>query len=260
LNHFGQLIRVVEGGSSAPTAAGSPEPFLVLARPFDPEQVRQSLQGAIDQIRLDLQVLRGEMFRETGRLQQAIRDAQLEMVTALAVTMEAKDPYMHGHCARVAALAAQVAEEMEIGVDETERLQTAAVLHEIGKLGVSLELLHKVEPLTEGELEQLRSHPGVGAQIVGAIPSLRRLAPLIRNQYTDWADLPGHIERASPDSALAGILRVVDTFDAITSDRSYRPAAPREIWTAMLRRGAGSQFYPDAVRALFRVVERRDVR
>ncbi len=260
LNQLGQHLVVVDpGAASSGTVTGAAgvefqiEPFSVLSRPLDREQVRGSIEGAIDRIRRDLQSLRGEMFRETARLQRAIREAQLEMVTALAMTMEAKDPYMHGHCTRVAEMSSRVAAELRVDEDDIELLHSAAMLHEIGKLGVSLDLLHKTVPLTPDELEQIRAHTRIGAQIVGAVPSLRRIAPLIENQYTSHADLPGRIPPDQPEFLLAGILRVVDTYDAMTSDRSYRGTLPRERWESVLLGGAGSKFHPDAVAAFFRV-------
>jgi response regulator RpfG family c-di-GMP phosphodiesterase len=264
LNQLGQHLVVVEPGSPVPTTAGGGtpgsgfriEPFSVLPRPLDPDQVRGSIEGAIDRIRQDLQSLRGEMFRETARLQRAIREAQVEMVTALAMTMEAKDPYMRGHCTRVAELCRQVAAELDVDDEDAELVHTAAMLHEIGKLGVSLELLHKTTPLSPAELEQIRAHTRAGAQIVGAVPSLRRAVPLIETQYTHYVELPRFIPPETPEFLLAGILRVVDTYDAMTSDRSYRETLPRELWESVLRNGSGSEFHPDAVAALFRV-ERR---
>lgn len=261
LNQFGRHLVVEERGAPPffRTAAGNSalgEAPAVLPHPFDAAQVRALIDAAMDQVRRDLQLLRGEMFRETARLQQAIREAQLEMVRALAVTMEAKDPYMQGHCARVAELAHRVAEELEVGEELAELVHTAALLHEIGKVAVSLELLHKRTPLTPEELEQIRGHTRVGAQVVGAVPSLKRLAPLIETQYTPYVELPSRIAPDTPDFLLAGILRVADTYDAMTSSRSYRDTLPREAWEGVLRRGMGTQFHPDAVVAFFRVVDR----
>lgn len=260
LNQLGQHLAVVEPGapfSATRTVSGASgfhvEPFSVLPRPLDPERVRASVEGAMDRIRRDLQSLRGEMFRETARLQRAIREAQLELVTALAMTMEAKDPYMHGHCARVAELSRRVAAELRVEEDDADLLHAAAMLHEIGKMGVSLDLLHKTSPLTPEELEQIRAHTLVGAQIVGAVPSLRRTAPLIANQYTDYVELPSRISPETPEFLLAGILRVVDTYDAMTSVRSYRETLPRARWEPVLRGGAGSKFHPGAVAAFFRL-------
>lgn len=258
LNQLGQHMVVAGEGAPFTGSATSgtvfrTEPFEVLRHPFDAGEVRSALEGAMERIRTDLQALRGEMLRENARLQQAIREAQLEMVTALAVTMEAKDPYMHGHCARVAELSRRVAEELGCSEPEVELLHTAALLHELGKMGVSLELLHKTDPLAEGELEQIRAHTRIGAQIAGAVPSLRRLAPLIENQYTDYVELPSRIPPETPEFLLAAILHVVDTYDAMTSDRSYRGTLSREEWEPVLRGGVGSRFHPDVVRAFFRV-------
>ncbi len=83
-----------------------------------------------------------------------------------------------------------------------------------------------------------------------------REPPLVENQYADHAHLAGRTAPDAPELLLAGILRVVDTYDAMTSDRSYRDTLPREQWESVLRRGAGSKFHPEAVRAFFRVEER----
>lgn len=260
LNQFGQHLVVAAEGSPYTVGAtlGTPfrvEPFSVLAHPLDAEQVRGTVRGAMERIRTDLQTLRGEVFRETARLQQAVRDAQLEMVQALAITMEAKDPYMHGHCSRVAELSRRVARELELEEEHVDLLYNAALLHEIGKVAVSLELLHKTTPLTPQELEQIRAHARAGAQIVGAVPSLRRLAALVESQYVDYGALAERISPATPEFLLAGILRVVDTYDAMNSDRSYRENLPRAVWEATLVGGAGKRFHPDAVVAFFRVLD-----
>jgi len=260
LNQFGQHLVLAADGSPFTVGAtlGAPfqvEPFSVLTHPLDENQVRGSVKDAMERIRSDLQVMRGEMFRETARLQQAVRDAQLEMVQALAITMEAKDPYMHGHCARVAELSRRVARELELDEAHVDLLYSAALLHEIGKVAVSLDLLHKTTPLTPQELAQIRGHARVGAQIAGAVPSLRRLAPLVESQYVDYAVLGEQIPPSTPEFLLAGILRVVDTYDAMSSSRSYRENLPRPVWEAALVEGAGKRFHPDAVVAFFRVLD-----
>jgi response regulator RpfG family c-di-GMP phosphodiesterase len=256
LNQMGQHLLVVEEGGPMGAAAIPPSvagPSTQLTHPFSEATVRGSLQEAMDRIRRDLASLRGEMFRETARLQRAIRDAQLEMVTALALTMEAKDPYMHGHCDRVATLAQRIAGEMGLDEEEIDRVGTAATLHEIGKLGISLDLLHRKGPLSEGELEEVRRHAQTGAQIIGSVHSLRDLAPLIANQYIDFAELPERIPSDAPEFVLCSILRVADTYDALTSNRSYRRHLSRERWEAILREGSGTRFHPEAIAAFFRV-------
>jgi response regulator RpfG family c-di-GMP phosphodiesterase len=259
LNRLGQHLAIVDG-NTPPRELGSlaarlqVEPFDALRFPFDDVVVRHALQEAMDRIRRDLESMRAEMFRETARLQQRMKDLQVEMVAALALAMEAKDPYMHGHCDRVAKLGVEVAQHMRLDEDEVDLVSTAATLHEIGKLGVALELLHKTTPLTPDELEQIRNHTRIGAQIVKALPSLRRLAPLIENQYTNYCDLAEKIDPDQPEFTLAAVLRVVDTYDAMMSDRSYRGTLPPERVEAVLRDGAGSKFHPAAVEALLAIV------
>jgi len=258
VNHLGQYMAVPQT-----TAAPAPdhgfsrvEPFATLTLPLAAHEVRSAIQQAMDRIRRDLESLRGEMFRETARLQRAIREAQIELVTALAMMMEAKDPFMQGHCERVAQMARRVAAEMEMAEEEIEFLGTAALLHEIGKVAVSLELLHKDAPLTPTELEQIRAHTRTGAQMLSAVPSLRKLAPLVASQYTDFQHLDGTIDSGSREFLLASVLRVVDVFDAMTSNRSYRKVLNREAWEADLRAGAGTRFHPEVIDAFFRVVAR----
>lgn len=259
LNQLGQHLTVMREAprTGAPGYVESLlqlEPFDTLRYPLVGEQVRATLQQAMERIRRDLEAVRAEMFRETARLQKAIRAAQLEMVTVLALMMEAKDPFMHGHCERVATLCRRLAEELGLDEPQRELLATAALLHEIGKIAVPVELLHKPAPLTPEELRQIRSHTQVGAQIISAVPSLRRLAPVIAHQYTDFRELPLHLAADAPEFLLASILKVVDNYDAMTSDRSYRGGLSREDWESALRSGRGTQYHPDVVDAFFRVV------
>jgi response regulator RpfG family c-di-GMP phosphodiesterase len=262
LNQLGKVLAIARSnqpGAAAGRVDAAPrqvEIFDTLAYPFAGDRVRTSIEQAMDHIRRDLESLRAEMFRETARLQRAIREAQLELVTALAMMMEAKDPFMQGHCARVGALARRVAERMGIEEEQVELLETAAQLHEIGKVSVSLDLLHQARRLTPEELEQVRGHTRIGAQFVGAVPSLRKLAPLVATQYTDYQELPAAIPADSPDHLLACILKVVDSYDAMTSPRSYRRVLSRDGWESALREGVGTQYHPGAVDALFQVIDR----
>jgi CheY-like chemotaxis protein len=261
LNQLGRFLAVVDPDRAAlrppqrhPRTTLQLDPFEVLAYPFAETQVRSSIQQAMEQIRRDLESLRSEMLRETARLQKAMQEAQLELVTALAMMMEAKDRFMQGHCERVAALCRRVAEAMQVEEDQVERLATAALLHEIGKVGVSLELLHKDSPLTPAELELIRGHTRAGSQIVSAVPSLSRLAPLIANQYADYRDLAAEVHPEAAEFLLICILRLIDVYDAMTSDRSYRRVLSRERWEAEIRAGVGIKFHPQVVEAFFGVI------
>lgn len=262
MNRAGRHMVVVEDGapfSGFPPAAkggdGAALPLLAtpLARPFRRGDVTLRIDDAIRRVDEDLRAMRGEMWREMQRMQRAMREMQRETVNALAATVAARDPYMHGHATRVAALCRRVAVALHLGEERIELLETAAMLHEIGKAGVPLELLHKTGPLSPEELEQIRGHARTGAGIVAGVPALRRVAPLIEHQGTDYAELGEHIGPATPEHLLAGILRVVDAYDAMVSPRSYRGPMPREYVERTLRSGAGTRFHPEAVEAFLRL-------
>ena len=175
LNQLGQHLVVVEPGApfsgtaTGSSAAGSAGAVLGAPPPPDRERVRGCIAGAMERIRADLQSLRGDMFRETARLQRAIREAQLEMVTALAMTMEAKDPYMHGHCARVAELSPLVAVEMAVDEAEDRASPRGGAAPRIGEDGDVAGAAPQDRPADAGRAGAgQRAQAGVGAQIVGA--------------------------------------------------------------------------------------------
>jgi HD-GYP domain-containing protein (c-di-GMP phosphodiesterase class II) len=226
-----------------------------LPRPFSPEEVRARIDAAIVHMDDDLRAMRGEMWREMHRLQRTMREMQRETVKALAATVAARDPFMQGHAARVAELCRRVGAELCLDEERLGLLENAALLHEIGKVSVPLELLHKPGPLSDGELERIRAHARVGADIVRGVPTLTRVAPLIEHQGTDYARLPADPDPPSPGfMLLAGILRVVDAWDAMVSARSYRAALPAGYCEETLRAGAGTRFHPGAVEAMLRLI------
>lgn len=265
LNRVGRHLAVVESGApfaGFARAGGGGQPLVptALPRPFRPDEVKARIDAAIDRVDADLRAMRGEMWRELHRMQRVMREMQRDMVKALAATIAARDPFMQGHATRVAGLCRCVATELCLGEDQATLLETAALLHEIGKVSVPLELLHKTEPLSPGELERIRAHAKVGAEIVRGVPALARVAPLIEHQGTDHAALSTQLDPATPEFMLAGILRVVDVWDAMVSARSYRDAMPPEYGEATLRAGAGTRFHPGAVEAVLRLTPRPDPR
>lgn len=261
MNRVGRHMVVVENGAPFTHvfqngAASRAQEITALSRPFTPPEVGSRIEEAVRSVERDLHALRAEVWREMARMRQAMRDMQRETVNALAATVAARDPYMHGHATRVASLSRRVAVELHLPAPDADLLETAAMLHEIGKASVPLELLHKTEPLSPEELERIRGHARTGAGIVGGVPSLRRVAPLIEHQGTDYRDLSLHFDPLHNELLMAGILRVVDAYDAMVSPRSYRGPMPRDYWENTLRGGAGTRFHPKAVEALMKILTR----
>jgi putative nucleotidyltransferase with HDIG domain len=166
----------------------------------------------------------------------------------LARAIEARDPYSSGHAARVTALAEIVAERLGWDEGHIDVLRMGAALHDIGKLAVSERVLRKPGPLSQSELDEVRSHPEEGARMVGLIGTMRAAVPVVLHHHERW---DGHgYPSGSAGEAIppeARVLAVVDAFDAMTSDRPYRPALPPERALSELERCAGTQFDPDVV-------------
>jgi HD-GYP domain-containing protein (c-di-GMP phosphodiesterase class II) len=257
VNDTGQHLVVLESNrgdtqqvASSHLSVQEQDTFAALPRPFSESQVRDSLQWALGQVWYDLRQLHGGAVRGTQRLQAQARAARTETAYALALVIEAKDPYMRGHCARVANLAQRMATRLGVDAAERDRLYTAARLHEIGKISVPLELLHKSTPLSTAELTRIRGHAEAGARILGAIPSLSYLAPLIAHHVTPHSALADHSAPDAVEFLLISILRVADAYDAMTSDRASRTSLSPAEAVALLESGADTAFHPGVVRTL----------
>jgi putative nucleotidyltransferase with HDIG domain len=162
--------------------------------------------------------------------------------------VESRDPYSSGHAARVMVIAEVVAAQLGLDEEQTEAVRMGAALHDIGKVAVSQGVLAKPGPLSEDELAEVRRHPTVGARMVQLVRPLRRAVPAVLHHHERWDG------RGYPDGLAGGeipvearILAVADTFDAVTSDRSYRRALSPDRAVAELRRCAGTQFDPEVV-------------
>jgi HD-GYP domain-containing protein (c-di-GMP phosphodiesterase class II) len=138
---------------------------------------------------------------------------------------------------------------------EAHLVGLAGRLHDIGEIAVPDALLEKNTPLTEGEEELIHKHPAVGASVVSRVPALRALAPLIRGHHERW-DGQGYPDGLAATAIPLGarVLAVADAFRALTAERAFRRAVDPPAALGEIRRGAGTQFDPNVVRALERVV------
>ena len=173
----------------------------------------------------------------------------------LVNVIEAKDPYTRGHCESVARLAVEVARHLGFEGKALEEMQCAALLHDIGKVGVPDSVLFKPGKLLPEEFAVIKRHSTIGSALLSYVPELRHIAPIIRHHH-ERMDGSGYPDgQAGEQIPLAArIIGAVDAFDAMTSARPYRePVAPRSA-VAELRRCAGSQFDPQVVNALEQVV------
>jgi putative nucleotidyltransferase with HDIG domain len=179
------------------------------------------------------------------------RNAYVGAIRALALALDARDPYTAGHSERVSTISVTVGHHMRLGEEDLDTLRLGALLHDIGKIGISDDVLRKAGPLTPTEYEAIKQHPVTGARILRSVAFLARHLPIVElhHERPDGKGYPyGRMGDEIP--VLARIVHVVDAFDAITSARAYRPArsaadALQELW-----RHAGTQFDADVVQAL----------
>jgi putative nucleotidyltransferase with HDIG domain len=167
---------------------------------------------------------------------------------ALSRAIELRDPYSSGHAARVCAMAEVVAARLGWDEADVEVLRMCAALHDIGKLAVSEEILRKPGPLDADELAAMRGHPEEGARMVALVRALRPAVAGVLYHHERW-DGGGYPIGVGGDAipVEARVLAVVDAFDAMTTDRSYRRAVREELAVAELERCAGTQFDPEIV-------------
>jgi diguanylate cyclase (GGDEF)-like protein len=177
------------------------------------------------------------------------------IIHALAAAVDAKDHYAHDHSQRVKDYAVALSRDLDLEPADIARLSVCALLHDIGKLGVSDEILNKASKLNAEEWEMIKSHPQMGADIVGHIPQLSACMPGILYHHENY-DGTGYLLglKANAIPLDARILRVVDAFAAMTSARPYRDALSQEEALEELKAGAGKQFDPALVETFISVI------
>jgi HD-GYP domain-containing protein (c-di-GMP phosphodiesterase class II) len=172
------------------------------------------------------------------------------VLAAFSQAIEARDPYTHGHSARVSALAVVVARRLGWKGSPLAALRLGGLLHDVGKLNLDAALLRKPGPLDEREYGEIKRHPLAGARLIRRIEPLRPALPYILFHHERW-DGCGYPSGRSRELIPIGarIMAVVDAFDAMTSLRPYRPPLTVSSALAEVDDGAKTQFDPGVVHA-----------
>ncbi len=199
-----------------------------------------------------------ENFKAERARAEEVRGSFLDFVRALANFVEERDAYTAAHAERVAAYGLELARRVDRELGANPQVEFGFLLHDVGKVGIPDVILHKADRLSEEERLLMRRHPVIGYEIVRGIESLAEAAKIVRHHHERWDGSGYPCGLAGDEIPLADrIFAVVDTLDAMTTDRPYRPGSSVAEARAEIRGKAGTQFDPDVVAALDAIPDER---
>lgn len=203
---------------------------------------------------LEIMVNRSE---EMQILEQCNKDLE-SLVKALVLILEAKDCYTAKHSQNVQKYATKIARQLNLSETEVFHISIAALLHDIGKLQIPLNIINKPQKLTDDEYELIQSHPAKACEILDGLVDLDDICQMVRHHHEriDGKGYPDGLDEKMLDLG-SRILAVADTYDAMTTDRSYRKALSRETAIAELKRVTGSQLDSDIVNTFVSIPEEK---
>jgi len=184
-----------------------------------------------------------EELKNTNEL---LEKAYLESIETLRYTVEAKDTYTRGHSDRVSEYSVLIGKHLNLPEEDLKTLQIGGLFHDVGKIGVPDSILLKNDKLTDDEYSEIKNHPSIGAHILSTATIFKDIIPIVKHHHEkfDGTGYPGQL-KSNDIPYLARIASVADTFDAMTSKRSYRDSLPTETVIAEFERCKGTQFDPE---------------
>jgi len=238
-----------------------------LTKPIDLAHLARAIQRALHERRSRLdsqhlnQWLKEEVAVRTAEVQierENLERISLATLEALVNALEAKDPYLRGHSARVAEMSAMIAAAMHCSDEEIESVRTGGRLHDIGKIGIREDVLAKQGPLTDREFEHIKEHVVVGSQILSPLVHLQHVIALVRSHHERW-DGKGYPDRLAGEDIPLGarIIGAVEIYDALTTTRPYQEKMDPQVAVERMRDLVGTVLDPAVYNALAEVVGRR---
>ena len=197
----------------------------------------------------------GTLYEQKENKIQELKKAYVGVIEILSKYLESSDRYTKGHSLRVADYATEIARAMELNQNEIENIRVASLLHDIGKIEISSELITKAASLTDEERKIVETHAERGAKILDSVgPVLKESIPIVLSHHKFFIETKEEDKKFNALPQGARILAVADSFDAMVTDRPYRAGKP--IWQAMeeLEKESGIQFDPEVVEAFKKVL------
>lgn len=207
--------------------------FRYILKPWEPYELRVTIKNAVEKY---------VMAKENKSLVEKLKENYSKTVLMLANALEARDKFAQGHSERVAYASVCIAKRFNIAQAEIDRLYSACMLHDIGRIGVPEEIYRKPGKLDEDDLIYIKAHTTIAERILSPVPDFKEMIPIIKHHH-ERVDGKGYPDGLKGEEIpfLARIVAVADTFDAITSDRPYRSGKPFEEAIRMIEDSKGTQ-------------------
>lgn len=185
-------------------------------------------------------------MNEIKKINKELENAYLESIETLRYTVEAKDNYTKGHSDRVSAYSVLIGKHIGLSNDDLKALQIGGLFHDIGKIGVPDSILLKESKLTDDEYSEIKNHPSIGAHILSTATIFKNIIPIVKHHHERY-DGHGYPSQLQGDKIpyLARITAIADSFDAMTSRRTYRDSLPIETVIEEFETCRGTQFDPE---------------
>ncbi len=212
------------------------------------KQANNASQGEKESV----EQMKEKLLKMEGRVNQTL----LESIYAFAKTIEAKDYYTSEHGENMVSIAVEIGKKLNISEKELENLKHAAILHDLGKIGIPDKILHKKGKLNEKELKKIRTHPQIGAEIIRSVHFLSAVVPIVLHHHERFDGL-GYSSGLKGEDILLGarIIAVADVYQALVSDRPYRKAYSKKEALKIIQDGAGTQFDPEIVKIFLEILK-----
>ena len=216
--------------------------FQYMLKPFDPQELEQVIENGIDKF---------DLASSKSLILNDLRELFYKTIKSISSALDAKDPYTHGHSLRVTLYSLILAKELGLNDKNLEEIELAGLLHDIGKIAIPQSILCKPGKLTDEEFAIMKSHPENSEKLISSIKKLQGITNWLKAHHEKWdgTGYPGHL-KGEEIPVSARIIALADTYDAMTSTRSYRKALEHEVAIEEIKRCSGTQFDPNLA-ALF---------
>lgn len=185
-----------------------------------------------------------------------LESAYMETIEILRFTVEAKDAYTRGHSDRVSAYSVLIGEALGLSEDDLKTLKIGGLFHDIGKIGIPDSILLKTDKLDDEEYSEIKNHPAIGAHILSNATIFKDIIPIVKHHHErfDGHGYPGKL-KGEEIPYLSRIATVADSFDAMTSKRSYRDSLPIDVVKEEIKKNSGTQFDPEIAEVFLKILD-----